>query len=440
MPRLVPRTQPRAETRRGRVVPQENTLCAALTFSHTVFMAFRIHESVVRGEIDNREKGFVRGRIWVHGRTEPVVLELRGNAHPDLAGCLLTFTNPFPTTAHPGLDSLHPDQRGSIGDLTASRKVRAFDVPLTEALEMIHQGEKPPEHLANCLYLEWYSERNGRVVIESADYRLEISPPAWRLSPEEEKQRAEQAAAGFDDFLGKVSAALDKARFTPPEDRPMNEFEWEKAFRESDALTDKAMELQEKYGDRPDFEEILARELGWDGPGQNKDKDEAEGGPWNVDAINRAGEEAAESPLEPNPLTEGVDWVRDELGGVSHPLELRVGNSAMELWNWCDERDLLGEQGDKDLHDMIFKLQCCGAKCAGVLGGLAYEGRVHEPGFIVAGLKRALGLLHDSLKAADGVKSKGALPPEKLEPFLKELFAVREEILGLMKRFRDEST
>ena len=37
-------------------------------------MAFRIHDSVVRGEIDNREKGIVRGKIWIHGRAEPVIL------------------------------------------------------------------------------------------------------------------------------------------------------------------------------------------------------------------------------------------------------------------------------------------------------------------------------------------------------------------------------
>ena len=33
-------------------------------------MAFRIHDSVVRGEIDNRQRGIVRGRIWVEGRAE----------------------------------------------------------------------------------------------------------------------------------------------------------------------------------------------------------------------------------------------------------------------------------------------------------------------------------------------------------------------------------
>ena len=34
-------------------------------------MAFRIHDSVVRGEIDNRVNGIVRGKIWVEGRAEP---------------------------------------------------------------------------------------------------------------------------------------------------------------------------------------------------------------------------------------------------------------------------------------------------------------------------------------------------------------------------------
>ena len=113
-------------------------------------MAFRIHDSVVRGEIDNRVKGVVRGKIWVEGRAEPVVLELKGNAWPDLAGCLLTFTNPLKRVAHQHLDSLHPVQRGTIGDLTASRKVRVFDIPMPEAYLMCKRGEKPPEHMANC--------------------------------------------------------------------------------------------------------------------------------------------------------------------------------------------------------------------------------------------------------------------------------------------------
>src|SRR6266436_1576995 len=163
-------------------------------------MAFRIHDSVVRGEIDNRIKGIVRGKIWVEGRAEPAALELKGNAWPDLAGCLLSFTNPQKRIAHQHLDSLQPIQRGTIGDLTASRKVRVFDIPLEQALEMLRRKEKPPEHMANSLYLEWFSQANGRVVIESADFELTMSAPEWRLTPEEEAGRAKQAAAGMEDF------------------------------------------------------------------------------------------------------------------------------------------------------------------------------------------------------------------------------------------------
>jgi hypothetical protein len=173
-------------------------------------MAFRIHDSVVRGEIDNRVKGIVRGKIWVEGRAGLVVLELEGNAWPDLASCLLTFTNPQPRVPHPHLDSLHSIQRGRIGDLTASRKVRVFDVPLQQALDMIHREEVPPEHMANSLYLEWFSEANGRVVVESADYELTISAPEWRMTPQEEAERATQAAAGVVDFMGKLDEAIEQ--------------------------------------------------------------------------------------------------------------------------------------------------------------------------------------------------------------------------------------
>jgi hypothetical protein len=173
-------------------------------------MAFRIHDSVARGVIDNRRKGIVRGQIWVEGRAEPVALELEGNAWPDLAGCLLTFTNPQPRIPHPHLDSLHPLQRGRIGDLTASRKVRVFDLPLQQALDMIHRGERPPEHLANSLYLEWFSEANGRVVIESADYELAISTPEWRMTPQEDAERAAQAAAGMADFMRRLTQAIEE--------------------------------------------------------------------------------------------------------------------------------------------------------------------------------------------------------------------------------------
>jgi len=133
------------------------------------------------------------------------LLELKGNAWPDLAGCLLTFTNPHTRFRHAHLDSLDPVERGTIGDLTASRKVRILDVPTKEAYLMSKRGPRLPEHMANCLYVEWFSETNGRVVIESADYELTISAPEWRMTAEEEAERAKQATEGMKDFLDRLT-------------------------------------------------------------------------------------------------------------------------------------------------------------------------------------------------------------------------------------------
>src|SRR5437867_11425 len=300
-------------------------------------MAFRIHDSVVRGEIDNRVQGIVRGNIWVEGRAEPVVLELKGNAWPDLAGCLLTFTNPQKRILHPHLDSLHPKQRGSIGDLTASRKVRVFDVPLEEALEMIRRKEKPSEHMANSLYLEWFSQANGRVVIESADYEVTISAPEWRMTPEEDAERARQAAAGMDDFMGKLTEAVEQQqRGQKDPEAEWNEHDYEKFMKECDARTDKYLELVEKYGDSDEAEAQIAKEMGWDR------EDDGEGGEkegvMSVEEMNRISEEALNEPEpEPDPLTEGKDWIRTEDGDLRHPLQHRCSESAMKYWHACDE-------------------------------------------------------------------------------------------------------
>ena len=45
-------------------------------------MAWRLHEYVRRGEIDNRQRGLVTGRIWLDGVAEPLELALSGDGHP----------------------------------------------------------------------------------------------------------------------------------------------------------------------------------------------------------------------------------------------------------------------------------------------------------------------------------------------------------------------
>ncbi len=89
-------------------------------------MAFRIHQSVLRGEIDNRVRGVVCGKLWVEGRAEPIVLELAGNAHPDLAGCLLTFKNRLKAEPLHRSEDLATEQRGPSVKLVAESRAELF--------------------------------------------------------------------------------------------------------------------------------------------------------------------------------------------------------------------------------------------------------------------------------------------------------------------------
>ena len=400
-------------------------------------MAFRIHESVLRGEIDNREKGAVRGKIWVCGRDEPVVLELKGNAWPDLAGCLLKFTNPTKPVSHPHIDSLHPLQRGTIGDLTASRKVRVFDIPVEEAYMMSKRGEKPPEHMANCLYLEWFSEYNGRVVIESTDYQLEISPPLWQLTPEEGEQRAKQAAAGMDWFMQRLTEAIDaQKRDQKDPDEEWDEHDYEKFMKECDARTDKYMELQDKYGDSEEAEEKIAKEMGWT---RELTEEEAEEENRRIEEMNRACEDALNEPEpEPNPHREGIDWIRTEDGKLRHPLQHRCFESAMNYWHKTEELGL-DKMEDRDLEQFVFEFQTTGVKLAGALDGIAEGHPYTDNSFTVAYLKRARDHLHKSQAGLEAVAPKKLLPESMVVEARRELFEIREGILKLMDELRGRS-
>ena len=397
-------------------------------------MAFRIHDSILRGEIDNREKGIVRGKIWVAGRDEPITLDLTGNAWPDLAGCLLKFTNPLKPIAHPHIESLNPVQKGTIGDLTASRKVRVFDIPTEEAYLMSERGEKPPEHMANCLYLEWFSEYNGRVVIESTDYQLEISTPLWQLTPEEDEQRARDAAAGMAGFMQKLSDAIEtQKRGQKDPEEEWDEHDYEKFMKESDARTDKYMELLDKYGDSDEAEEKIAQEMGWT---QELTEEEAEEQNRRIDEMNAACEEALdEPPFVPDPHREGIDWIRTEDGHLRHPLQHRCSESAMKYWHLAD--DLVPETvEDKDLDQFIFEFQTTGVKLGGALAGVA-EGRPYtDNSFTVAYLKRALDHLHKSQAGLEAVAPKKLLPDATILEARRELLEIREGILKLMDELR----
>ena len=397
-------------------------------------MAFRIHDSVERGEIDNRVKGIVRGKITLRGCAQPIVLELKGNAHPDLAGCLLTFTNPQPTVPLSHAEDLNPLQCGSIGDLTASRKVRVPAVPMEEFLNWPKHLGRPPSRWANCLYLEWFSEANGRVVIESADFELKISEPEWRLTPAEEAERAQQAAAGMGNFMRRLTEAIEEQqRGQKDPEAEWDEHDFEKFLKESDARTTKYMELLDKYGDSDEAEDKIAREMGWL---RELTPEEAEEEAWHIQEMNQACEEDLNAPpTEPDPAREGIDWIRTEDGHLAHPLQHRCSESMRKFWRRAKEPGM-ERLADKDLDQFIFEFQITGAKLAGALNCIAQNRVPADPAFTVACLKRALDHLHKSQAGLEAIAPKDLLPEALVGEARKELFEIREGILKLMDVYR----
>ncbi|MBI4026746.1 MAG: hypothetical protein HY360_17315 [Verrucomicrobia bacterium] len=221
----------------------------------------------------------------------------------------------------------------------------------------------------------------------------------------------------------------------PDDKKPMDEFQWEKFLKQSDALTDKYMEVLDKFKDHPERDRMVAREMGWHRLDEALDAQES-GGAFMSEGSSEDFEDLP--PLEPNPLTEDVDWVRDEEGHVHHPLTLRMLRVSVGMCRYCDDRGLLEDGGDVDLHEMILEAQIAGVKLAGALDRLPYD-HDQEGGFIVACLKRALTHLHQSIGAAAKVADKQCLDRQTLETFRAALFAVRQETLALMNRFRKQS-
>ena len=385
-------------------------------------MAWRFNEHILRGEIDNRTPGRVTGRIWLVGIDAPLILELRGDCHPDLAGCVLRFENPAPvplTTAPPAAI-----QRGTAGDITAARKVRVFDIPVTDAYLMLKRGGKPPEHLANCLYLEWFSDISGSVVIESADFRLEISEPAWRFTAEELAGRERERAEGSDAFAIEINADGTVEEW--------DEFRNEQFLRERDAANEKYRQLLEKYADHPDAKQLIAHEMGWRRLGAPEDPDESD----EIARMNEICEAALHEPEpEPDPSREGIDWVRDAEERIVHPLYQRARDACDGLLDELRDAGHFPDCDDEALGDFIGQYMTLTAKLAGATGGLASD-CAPDPGHTIALLKRTLEILNAILAAADALTGKPFLPPKRLAHHRTELFALREAILALIARLR----
>ncbi|MCW1887229.1 hypothetical protein OKA04_21000 [Luteolibacter flavescens] len=396
-------------------------------------MAWRIDEHVIRGEIDNRTRGKVTGRIWFVDREEPVTLELEGNAWRDLAGHLLRFTNPEPK---PGLrDGFATLQDGVAGDITASRKVKVPDVSMEELLVCYEKKQPFPWHWGNSLYLEWFSQYNGRVVIETAGFTLELDDTAvWTMSEEEEVAQRQANAEAMTTFMDRMLAAtVAGAGDEDDDDAPQSKAEAEADAEAArmDLLLDRVQARLEREG-HEDFERVfdeererLKRERGEVEPELTPEEKE-ERQRW-IEEMNQICAEAIEE-------AKSDDWKEPE----SHPLVERCMELGIrmhhEVGEWLDEP----ATQEHPLLEVIYGTQTAAAKLSGALATTdEWPPEDWIAGSVLVRLKKVRECLRDALSGLDSADQEGLATPIWRAFSRKELDEILGEVEGMIVEVRD---
>jgi hypothetical protein len=408
-------------------------------------MAWRIETSVLRGEIDNRARGRVTGRIWLAGRAEPIELDLSGNAWRDLAGRRLEFVNPEPTPPPADLAGFAARQTGAVGDITASRKVKVPEVSMDELMRL-HEARKPfPWHWGNSLYLEWFGEQNGRVVIESATFQLTVSPAiAWDMTPaeEEEQRRANAAAMGnFMERLGDAVAGEQAHTPAPPAEdgdvfsdsfRPQTEAEAEQMQADSDRLADRINARMEREGPDADYEKILeeeldrrSRERGEPPPTPEEEARQAE----RIEEMHRIADEALANP-DPE--------IEEELRR-KHPLAERAFELSIRLMQEPEENGWLPPNASEEhpLADLAAATSKASAKLAGALNGTSWPPDVMFCAATIVRLKKARVYLDDALRTLESCQQQKLTPLDWLAGTMVELVNLAHDADELITELRE---
>jgi hypothetical protein len=152
-------------------------------------MAWRPNEQFIEGELDNSVQGKVTGWMRFAGMKEKVVFDLEGNFHRDIRGAKVRLRGDGESAdaeeSAGYMEGFAAVQRGNVGDMTAGRE---------------------PQDYVDYPYFEWYSDDNGRIVIELEPDQVEIlTPPipACESDPIDRKKQAENMAS----FLCGIASA-----------------------------------------------------------------------------------------------------------------------------------------------------------------------------------------------------------------------------------------
>lgn len=389
-------------------------------------MALRLDNAVIRGEIDNTTRDNVRGKLWLAGRDEPVIMDLRGNAWRDVAGCKVTFTNPNPSS-RPVTASLQPKQKGHVGDITTSRQAEEADT-------------------ANVLYIEWFSEENGRVFIEGTDFEVTISAWVWEMDEaQEEAQKMSNLQAMREWLAGIIQRPEPKEDAEDDGEFDDSEDSWEDSLKQSDRLTEANMEAIEKYGIEGMQDDRIAFVMGWDHMLGGRRESEPEGE--DNDDEGEAWKEGQEVMPELDAIEDELDDqafadLLEEEDREAHPLQTMAHDFVLRLLTEIKEErseNAAESDGNTPLDRFIRNSMNISGKLAGALGTANFDGSFYI-GHTLAILRRCLNWANEALAALNELTEAPEWSDRQdlLNEFRAELFAIRDGINDLRKQLRGD--
>lgn len=404
-------------------------------------MAWRFDKAIIRGELDNTERGRLQLRLEIIGYHEPICLDLIGDAWRDVAGSRLSFVNPSPEP-----QALMPPflalQAGVVGDVTASRKVRVFTVPQDEWLMAYQENriQDVPTEWWNSLYLEWFTPAFGRCLVESADFEIIVHEHAWEMDEDEEAAQKMANMHAMREYLADVIQRQESS--DDDEEESFTEEAWEEELKASDRLNDANMEAIDKYEEDEDQEEKIAFVMGWDHmiedmadaqegiePSENDSEDKKRRREW-VEAMNIA-------------ATEDVLKLEDEdhEAITDHPLVVRANNFIHRILDEVEEAGISEDRGKSAEHPLdrfISNSMNIMGKLAGALSGRRTSDIEVEAGYILAIAKRCLNWANEALSATQDLLATPEYSShhEMIKGWRAELFGLREGLTDLRQEMR----
>lgn len=197
---------------------------------------------ILRGVIDNTLEDLIDLRLWCVDEAEPIHYRMRGNCLRDIAGCRVEFRrteeNDIKATEreHGILNLLRQSAPDIVaGDITLSQRIR---------------NEQNGGLLENALSIEFFIGSRVRVLIETPRVEFTLTPPQWRMSPEQENAQL---------FLNKEALrnhiAWNIANFRGPSLATLTSkfpvCDWDYRLNRAEACMAIYPSVREKYAGRP---------------------------------------------------------------------------------------------------------------------------------------------------------------------------------------------